>query len=652
MANSLIDFGGLVQQSQNQLQNMIAMYNMGIHEDRANSYEQQIDLQRQNLELQKQNAEQTALMNLHKLMNDPVIQRTPGAVEQIGDQIGKITGAPAISLSNIQVGKQNYQNYLSGLASGDAEKAKGGLIGIALTTTPDDLNKIVNATSNMQETSEKIAKAVQWRQANAAKVEDLQNKNALVNIAKPAYTATASAFRDDLKGTDSASFKQLQDLYAKNPSSNLLGSANKAVNKQAFPQLLDGRMANKALAADQQANALFAKVDQAQKMLDDSEHGVPLPKDVTPAMLRASIETNSTLAGAYRSMKDWYEYPLDKDKLAVAKAAYGTIESRRIDMEGLDKTVQAETAKARQDALTFRMSEAEQKHAYDSALADAQGQFAALPAAQQTPQAASKIFQSVKDSTGVAVKPEDIMKGIANPNKPLVENKIDLAGKAEQAYATEFNQQMARKDVELHDLAQKAPETFDRAARIINTLQNSKTITGIGADFRLNVAKAMKLAGLSDSDAPENTEALFTDLASNTLDAVKASGLGAGTGFSNTDREYLEKAKGGKITLEKESMLRIARITQNAQRLIVNRWNQRVKQLPESAIGPSGISREPIQLSSSPQAKPSQQAAPQQPNAAPAPPAEVPTIRSDADFKKLPSGAIFIGPDGKKRRKP
>lgn len=36
----------------------------------------------------------------------------------------------------------------------------------------------------------------------------------------------------------------------------------------------------------------------------------------------------------------------------------------------------------------------------------------------------------------------------------------------------------------------------------------------------------------------------------------------------------------------------------------------------------------------------------------PTPIAEAPLVQSDADFERLPSGAVFIGPDGKKRRKP
>ena len=33
-------------------------------------------------------------------------------------------------------------------------------------------------------------------------------------------------------------------------------------------------------------------------------------------------------------------------------------------------------------------------------------------------------------------------------------------------------------------------------------------------------------------------------------------------------------------------------------------------------------------------------------------PAQIPSIKSDAEFNALPPGSVFIGPDGKKRKKP
>lgn len=186
------------------------------------------------------------------------------------------------------------------------------------------------------------------------------------------------------------------------------------------------------------------------------------------------------------------------------------------------------------------------------------------------------------------------VKDIIGTKPPSMVTNIDMKG--EQEYTKKFAGEMATEDMGMLKAAREAPERYKQAEQIEKILNETETITGIGADFRLQFAKAMKFAGLSDSDAPENTEFLFTHLADATLAAVKQSGLGSGNGFSNTDREYLEKAKGGRISLEKESMLRLAGISKRVARLTGDRWNERVQQLPDSALKSTGLSRDPIKV--------------------------------------------------------
>ena len=197
----------------------------------------------------------------------------------------------------------------------------------------------------------------------------------------------------------------------------------------------------------------------------------------------------------------------------------------------------------------------------------------------------------------------------------------------EKKYGEVFSTKVAEMDQSLMDTAQKAPDFADRANRIIGVLNSGKVIAGTGAEFRLSLAKAMKLAGLAQGEGIEETETLVSDLSSNTLDAIKASGLGGGTGFSNADREFLEKAKGGKITMEAGSLKRLAELAYRAAQKSAERWNERVKRIPKSALEGTGIGTEPIKV----------------------PPL---SIGGDADYQRLPSGTRFVGPDGKVRVKP
>ena len=197
----------------------------------------------------------------------------------------------------------------------------------------------------------------------------------------------------------------------------------------------------------------------------------------------------------------------------------------------------------------------------------------------------------------------------------------------EKKYGEVFSTKVAEMDQSLMDTAQKAPDFADRANRILGVLNSGKVITGTGAEFRLSLAKAMKLAGLAQGEGIEETETLVSDLSSNTLDAVKASGLGGGSGFSNADREFLEKAKGGKITMEAGSLKRLAELAYRAAQKSAERWNERVKRIPKSALEGTGIGTDLIKV----------------------PPL---SIGGDADYQRLPSGTRFVGPDGKVRVKP
>lgn len=209
-------------------------------------------------------------------------------------------------------------------------------------------------------------------------------------------------------------------------------------------------------------------------------------------------------------------------------------------------------------------------------------------------------FEGVLEAAGIAKDSPmgkqlytEWAKKIANP-APGTQVTTNVS--TEKSYGTAFAGKIADQDSALMDTAQKAPDFADRANRIISVLNSGKVITGTGAEFRLSLAKAMKLAGLAQGEGIEETETLVSDLSSNTLDAIKASGLGGGSGFSNADREFLEKAKGGKITMEAGSLKRLAELAYRAAQKSAERWNERVKRIPKSALEGTGIGTDPIRV--------------------------------------------------------
>lgn len=491
MADSLIDFGKIAQLSQNNIQNAISL---GWLQQRN----EQNDIRQQRADMADVQAKQTAMMNLHKLGQDPVILSTPGAKAQIYDQIGKIAGAPALNLANIQLGDQAKEQYIAGLVSGDQERVRSGLHGLLMAAPSEDVDRTVKALAGMGKAHEDALKLQAWREENAAKVQELQEKNARVNIAKPLYASTSAEFRDALRGTDSPQFKTWQSLQSKDPSKDLAGKLG----------VLGGKAGNKALQASAEADRYLNQAQQAQKLLTDADHGIDLPEGVTKANLHAVIETSGALGGAYRSMQEWYEKPLDKDKLAGAKAAYRTIEARRIDTEALDKNAQAETLKHQQEALAFKQSEADSQHAddqrkqaYDANLAKAQAESLKKYGYSPAPADLSKV------ATKYGVKPSDLMHGLSDPEKKgKLEVGIVKMGQEDMSrqFKTIESAQHALDYIsDFRDVIKENPSIVGRPAQL------GAAMAGAGQQLRALVSKDPAAAKFLNTKPRDNAEALY-----------------------------------------------------------------------------------------------------------------------------------------------
>jgi hypothetical protein len=87
--------------------------------------------------------------------------------------------------------------------------------------------------------------------------------------------------------------------------------------------------------------------------------------------------------------------------------------------------------------------------------------------------------------------------------------------------------------------------------------------SGITGEFALGVAKAAQALGMGDVDpAVANTETFKATMAREVASMVK--NFGAGTGISNADREFAEKAAGGQITLDEATLSRLLTVAQQA----------------------------------------------------------------------------------------
>lgn len=196
-----------------------------------------------------------------------------------------------------------------------------------------------------------------------------------------------------------------------------------------------------------------------------------------------------------------------------------------------------------------------------------------------------------RDSSKWTDEQRNLVNATAKAEKgPPVTNLTVNTGKA---YTGAFGEGIAKEDLSKYSIAEKAPTIYQNALTT-EELINKGAITGLGAEFKLNLARTLNVAGANNNEIIKNTEQLVANRGQIVLDSIKASGLGAGQGFTNTDRQFLEKVKGGTIELNAKTLLDLARIEKNVAQAAVDAWNKRLPNIPQEAIQGTGVG--PIQL--------------------------------------------------------
>ena len=157
----------------------------------------------------------------------------------------------------------------------------------------------------------------------------------------------------------------------------------------------------------------------------------------------------------------------------------------------------------------------------------------------------------------------------------------------ERSYFGNVAEGLAKSDAAAIEAARAAPERVISARRVLQTLKQNP-ITGTGAELRLQIDKALSTAGLIDPSRTQATENLMSSLAAGTLESIKTSGLGAGQGFTDKDREFLERAKSGNIQINAQTLADLARLNERAGLASIEKGNQTIKRL-KKAPGMSGL---------------------------------------------------------------
>jgi hypothetical protein len=211
----------------------------------------------------------------------------------------------------------------------------------------------------------------------------------------------------------------------------------------------------------------------------------------------------------------------------------------------------------------------------------------------------TETFSSVLDAGGKVVAQKSDLTGrvYSDPRAPkdpdtVINNNLDN----QNELSTYLSRELGK------DLVTRRKEATDAKHSLISSntaidLLNEGIITGTGANFLVATGKALQRVGINFSeDAVENTEAFVANQAKQVAQIIKA--FGAGTGLSDADREYAEKAAAGKITASEKSIRRIIDINQRASMNVIQEFNTDIGKLPKG-VAPYDLTIETPELKSS-----------------------------------------------------
>jgi hypothetical protein len=172
----------------------------------------------------------------------------------------------------------------------------------------------------------------------------------------------------------------------------------------------------------------------------------------------------------------------------------------------------------------------------------------------------------------------------------------NISMNTEKKFGEVFGTKVAEADVNKLATAESAPRLAESANRIIDIVSRGDVFTGPAADIKLNIARALNIAGANNQDKIANTEQLIASTGQSTLDAIKGAGLGTGQGFTDKDLKFLQGIAGGTINLTAQTLTELATLQHRVATRAADAWSKRSKEIPKDVLAGTGISTEPIKV--------------------------------------------------------
>jgi len=257
-------------------------------------------------------------------------------------------------------------------------------------------------------------------------------------------------------------------------------------------------------------------------------------------------------------------------------------------------------------------------------------------------------IQPLNKITGQPVG-DPIMKIPLDPELAAQRQKQAAAGAPKTpAEETEYSKAVGKasgeRDIASFDAANAAVDAISRDYEILNILESGQPITGSAAELQLSIEKLKSAVSGRKNKAVENTELLESLLGSDVFAQISALGIGARGLDTPAEREFLRKVVAGTISLDAATLRRMAEIRINIKERAIDRFNTRVERGElDRYFERSGIPKRKIEKPERPVVERGTVATE---------PANAPVrVNSKAEFDRLPSGSLFIDPQGNTRRK-
>lgn len=160
----------------------------------------------------------------------------------------------------------------------------------------------------------------------------------------------------------------------------------------------------------------------------------------------------------------------------------------------------------------------------------------------------------------------------------VVGSSSDPALQAKLAQSKKTGTKIGEVNIDQYNSAESAKSQVANIDRLLNHLEESEAITGMGADIRNNIERAKALLG-SDvaSGKVQDTELLDIMMGSEVFPMIKSLGIGARGMDTPAEREFMRKVLTGEISLNKGTLVEMAKLRKNLSERAIKKWNTRVE---------------------------------------------------------------------------